>query len=54
MKSYNLLDSSLVLAHANNLTTEDATLLLSSGAKVSSTPSTELQMSHGFPAPFEE
>ncbi|KAF4610385.1 hypothetical protein G7Y89_g15733 [Cudoniella acicularis] len=51
LHSYGLLDKSIIISHGSNLTAEDATVLLSSGATISSTPSTEMQML-GFPVPF--
>ena len=50
LSSYGLLGSDILLSHANNLSPEDWRLLKASGASISTTPSTELQMGHGDPA----
>ena len=44
-----LLASDILLSHANNPSPEDLKLLEASGASISATPSTELQMGHGDP-----
>lgn len=49
MSSCGLLGPDILLSHANNLSSENLKLLRESGASVSATPSTELQMSHGDP-----
>lgn len=54
LKSYGLLDSSILFSHATNSTPEDGKLLLESNSHVSCTPSTELQMALGIPVAFQE
>ncbi|KAH6681318.1 hypothetical protein B0J14DRAFT_529736 [Halenospora varia] len=49
LNSYGLLDNSILFSHATNITTEGAAVLRSKNAKISSTPSTELQMVLGNP-----
>ncbi|KAH8649475.1 hypothetical protein BGZ60DRAFT_437373 [Tricladium varicosporioides] len=52
LNSYNLLDDSILFSHATNITTEAATVLRSKNAKISTTPSTELQMALGNPVAY--
>jgi cytosine/adenosine deaminase-related metal-dependent hydrolase len=52
LKSYGLLDSSILFAHFNNPTPNDEILLIESNSHASSTPSTEMQMGLGFPVAF--
>lgn len=44
-----MLDEKILLSHASNPLPEDIELIKKSGAQVSTTPSTELQMAHGVP-----
>ena len=53
MDAYGLLNSSVLFSHANNASDEDAVLVKTKGAHVSSTPSTELQMGLGDPVCFD-
>ncbi|KAJ9626724.1 hypothetical protein H2204_009994 [Knufia peltigerae] len=48
-----LLDSRMLLSHGASLTPAELTALANSGASVSSTPSTELQMGMGLPVAFK-
>jgi cytosine/adenosine deaminase-related metal-dependent hydrolase len=50
--SWGLLSNDVLVSHAANATSEEADQLVKSGAHVSSTPSTELQMSLGIPVCF--
>jgi cytosine/adenosine deaminase-related metal-dependent hydrolase len=52
--SYGLLDSQMLISHASGSTDEDMALFEKSGAKICSTPSTELQMVLGKPVSFQE
>ena len=52
--SHQLLGPDLLFSHATGYTPDDAALLLKSGASVSSTPSTEIQMGHGDPVCLSE
>jgi cytosine/adenosine deaminase-related metal-dependent hydrolase len=49
-----LLDSNVLISHANQATDEESKLLHQAGAHVSSTPSTEMLMSLGYPVCFRE
>ena len=53
LSSHGLLSSDILLSHNNWPTPEDLTLLQASGAHISATPSTELQMGHGNPVCLE-
>lgn len=50
LSDYNLLSKNILYSHANNITDEEISLLLSEGGFISSTPSTELHMGLGSPA----
>jgi cytosine/adenosine deaminase-related metal-dependent hydrolase len=52
LSGYGLLDSSVIFSHASNSTAEDAALYHKHNCHVSTTPSTELQMSLGNPVAF--
>ena len=54
MHNYGLLDSSILISHANGATPQDATLMRKAGAHVSSTPSTEMQMALGKVVCFDD
>ncbi|KAL3421764.1 hypothetical protein PVAG01_05920 [Phlyctema vagabunda] len=49
VNGHGLLDSSILFSHATGCSVSDAALIKKTGSHVSSTPSTELQMGHGFP-----
>ncbi|CAH0020686.1 unnamed protein product [Clonostachys rhizophaga] len=54
LKSKDLLGPGLLLSHLTNPKPGDAQILAESGATISTTPSTELQMGHGNPVCFDE
>ncbi|VUC23058.1 unnamed protein product [Clonostachys rosea] len=49
LHEHGMLDKRWLIAHANNMPPSDAALIKANGAHVASTPSTELQLSMGFP-----
>lgn len=53
LESYGHLDSSILFAHFNNATQNDAKLVLESSSHVCSTPSTEMQMAMGHSVAFD-
>jgi cytosine/adenosine deaminase-related metal-dependent hydrolase len=52
MVSWDLLGPDILISHATNATSEEASQLVKAGAHISTTPSTELQMSLGDPICF--
>ncbi|PGH06996.1 hypothetical protein GX51_02035 [Blastomyces parvus] len=54
LHSYNLLGPNIILSHATGLTPAAAQKITSTGAFVSTTPETELQMGHGLPVCFRD
>jgi cytosine/adenosine deaminase-related metal-dependent hydrolase len=54
LEGYGLLEKDILLSHATPLNDSDAEKLKKVGAAVSSTPETELQMSHGWPVCFQD
>lgn len=48
-----LLDESIIISHGGKIERPDAELMLAKGARISSTPSTELQMAMGRPYAFD-
>lgn len=50
LAKYGMLDHRWLIAHGNNIPVEDAELIRRSGAHISSSPSTEMHFSMGFPA----
>ncbi|KAI1068701.1 hypothetical protein LB507_006216 [Fusarium sp. FIESC RH6] len=54
LEAYGLLEKDILLSHATPLNDSDAEKLKKVGAAVSSTPETELQMSHGWPVCFQD
>lgn len=54
LEGYGLLGKDILLSHATPLNDSDAEKLKGVGAAISSTPETELQMSHGWPVCFQE
>ena len=51
---YNLLGPDILISHFNNARPETSSALVSCGGHISATPSTELQMTHGYPMCFRE
>ncbi|KAF7294536.1 5-methylthioadenosine/S-adenosylhomocysteine deaminase n1 [Mycena indigotica] len=54
LEAYGLLGPDILLSHASNATPNDAALLASANAHVSTTPETELQAALGFPVAFRD
>lgn len=54
LDSYGILDERVILAHSNQPTTEEIELCRKTKFNISSTPETELQMSHGTPVCFQD
>lgn len=54
MSSYGVLDSSMLISHANGATPKDAKLVREAGAHIVSTPSTEMQMAIGRVVCFDD
>jgi cytosine/adenosine deaminase-related metal-dependent hydrolase len=52
--NYGILDHHILFSHCNGATANDASLIRSSNAHLSSTPSTELQMALGTPVAFSD
>lgn len=52
LNDYGLLDSSILISHATNAPVSDAALLRETNSHISCTPSTEMQMGHGYPLAF--
>ena len=53
LKDHDLLDERVVISHGGLVSKEDAEMIKESGAFISSTPSTELQMAMGRPLCFD-
>jgi cytosine/adenosine deaminase-related metal-dependent hydrolase len=53
LKGLGLLDDSIIISHGGEIKSADAKLIKASGARVSSTPSSELQMAMGRPYCFD-
>ena len=54
LEAYGLLEEDLLFSHATPLNDSDASKIEKARASISSTPDTELQMSHGWPVCFQE
>jgi cytosine/adenosine deaminase-related metal-dependent hydrolase len=52
LNDYGLLGPDILLSHATGISPEDASSLKAAGGHISSTPETEMQMSHGQPVCF--
>lgn len=54
LTKYSLMDKDILLSHCNGITASETSSVLSAGAHISSTPTTELQMGLGSPICFQE